>query len=61
MAFHDLTNSAEIDDARHKIDRALLDGAPDALAEWAREFGRPAVEALRSLHDQKDPSNWDYD
>lgn len=61
MTYRDLTSSVEIDEARHQIDRALLDGEATTLAAWAREWGRPAVEALRSLKDASERSGrWDY-
>ncbi len=46
---HDLTDELNINDAEAWLARAEGKGEA-ALAAWAREWGRPAVQGLRELH-----------
>ena len=41
---HDLTDRLNLADARSRYDRAELAGTDAALAAWAREWGRPAMD-----------------
>ena len=53
-AMRDLTDPERVKDAEHALRRAELAGGGAALADWAREWAMPALDAIREGPDPLD-------